>query len=79
MAGVKRAIKEETGFKIGKFFLGFFSRKFLAWVVASIFLWAGKIAGSEWVVVTGIYVGVNIIESAVEGLKKNRKREEDDI
>jgi hypothetical protein len=32
------------------------SRKFMAWLVATIALFAGKLSGMEWVYVTSIYI-----------------------
>ena len=45
------------------------SRKFQAWMVATVLLYVGKLESFDWVIVTGIYIGVNVLQKIIE-LKK---------
>lgn len=46
------------------------SRKFYIEVIATVALFLGKINGREWIVVSCIYIGGNVLKSLVEILGK---------
>ena len=47
------------------------SRKFQAWIVATLLLQVGKITSNDWVIITGIYIGINLIQKAIERNNEN--------
>lgn len=54
---------------IKKFFNDFFnrmsSRKLLVFIVASVFLYFGKLDNNSWVIIACVYVGSNALEKAI--------------
>ena len=45
------------------------SRKFLVFVTATVAMFIGKVDGKEWIVVSCIYIGGNVLKYLVEILK----------
>jgi hypothetical protein len=43
------------------------SRKFLVWVVATVALFMKLIDGFVWAGVTGLYIGVNLLQKIIPG------------
>jgi hypothetical protein len=38
----------------------FIAKKYVAWMTACVFLWFGKITGTDWVLLTGIIFGLDL-------------------
>jgi len=47
------------------------SRKFQAWIVATTLLLFDKITSNDWVIITGIYIGINLIQKVIESRNEN--------
>jgi hypothetical protein len=45
------------------------SRKFIAFVVASVFLYLGKLPAEYWAGVAGAYIGLNVLQTKLTGGK----------
>jgi hypothetical protein len=54
----------------------FFSRKFLALVLATVVLFYNKIGEYTWGAVVGLYLGANLLDSKIK--KKNMEGESND-
>ena len=54
------------------FFSKMKSRKFIVEVVATIALFTGHITGKEWIVVSSIYIGGNVLKWGVDILKSKK-------
>ena len=46
------------------------SRRFLAWIVATVLVIMGSINGSEWVLLTSFFIGAEIAEKYKDILEK---------
>lgn len=60
---------------MGSFFGKIKSRKFLVEVIATVALFLGKITGKEWILVSCIYIGGNVLKYLVEILMLKFKKE----
>ena len=51
------------------------SRKFQAWVVGSVFFVAftDKLNGDQWLILTGMYIGGNVIQKGMYIFKERKK------
>ena len=49
-----------------KFFIGFVSRKFVVFVLATVLMFMGKLEGWMWAAIAGAYLGINILQHRVE-------------
>ncbi len=45
-------------------------RKFLVLGIATGCLFAGKLSSADWVIIAGIYIGINAVQKFVPGGKK---------
>ena len=54
--------------ELKKRLLSFISKKNFAFLVATVLLWMGKISDQVWVLVFGVFVGLNAYEKS-KGLK----------
>jgi hypothetical protein len=57
----------------------FLSRKFLAWAVATVALFMHMISGEAWLIITGAWLGINILQKLIERKSGNGKAQEDSI
>lgn len=47
--------------RVERLILTFIAKKYVAWCVASAFLWFAKISGSEWVLLTGAIFTLDLV------------------
>ncbi len=46
------------------------SRKLVAFIIASVALFIGKLDGSDWVIISAVYIGAEAATSIIERLMK---------
>ena len=55
--------------KVDKLVEKMISRKFLAWITATVLALAGQLESGDWVIITGIFIGVQGAIDAIARLK----------